>query len=291
MFGYVKPFKPELKIKDYELFKSYYCGLCHSIKKLYGNLPRMSLNYDMTFLSILLEGLEENKEDFTPFKCAIHPFKNRVKIINSSNLDYSAHMNIALAYYKYIDDKEDDNSIKGHIGSILFKSYLKSYYNEYKDLYLDIFYHLKELNKIENSSPKNIDELSHNFNIITGKILSYSVKDEKTKNLMYNLGYNLGKWIYIIDALDDLEKDMKNQKFNGLNALYNANNVPYDDFRKSILNRVEFLLLSCASTCLDYINMIPLYKNKDLIYNILEFGLMDKTQEILKGVDCNEKSI
>ncbi|MEW8956336.1 DUF5685 family protein, partial [Clostridium sp.] len=122
MFGYVKPFKPELKIKDYELFKSYYCGLCHSIKKLYGNLPRMSLNYDMTFLAILLEGLEENKEDLTSFKCAIHPLKNRVKIINSYNLDYAAHINVSLAYYKYMDDKEDDNSLKGSLGSFLFKS-------------------------------------------------------------------------------------------------------------------------------------------------------------------------
>lgn len=292
MFGYVTPYKPELKIKDYELFKAYYCGLCHSIKELYGNIPRMSLNYDMTFLAILLSGLDEQKDDFIPFKCGIHPFKKRARILNCKALIYSAHMNVALTYYKYIDDKNDDKTLKSYIGSTVFNKYLNKYMSTYNELYLDIFYHLKELDNLEcDLSVLSIDELSHNFNIIIAKIMSFYSSDSYEKEVLYDLGYNLGKWIYILDALDDLKKDMDTKKFNALNFLYNKYNKSYEEFFLQIKEKSEFLLISCSSQCVLSLNKLNLKKNKELIYNVIEFGLMDKMQNVLKGAEINDKSI
>ena len=81
MFGYVTPFKMELKIKDYEKFKAYYCGLCHEIKSNFGDLPRMSLNYDMTFIAVLFDALSSDKTIYEPFKCALHPTKKKIKAV------------------------------------------------------------------------------------------------------------------------------------------------------------------------------------------------------------------
>ena len=90
MFGYVFPYKMELKIKDYEKFKAYYCGLCLSLKNNFGNLPRLSLNYDMTFLAILLDSLDKTKTHYNNHTCIVHPIKKRIFVVNNKALDYAA---------------------------------------------------------------------------------------------------------------------------------------------------------------------------------------------------------
>lgn len=293
MFGYVKPCRLELKVKDYEKFKAYYCGLCHSIKNLYGNLPRFALNYDMTFLGILLDGLNNEKINSVPFNCAIHPLKKRILIKDNKALEFSAHMNVILSYYKMLDDVNDDNSIKSKVSYNVFKIYINKYIKELNEIALDICFYLRELSINESSKEiKTLDELSHPFNHLTGLIMSYYYKDnDDIKNHLYNIGYNLGKWIYIIDAYDDLEKDIKYNKFNALTNLYNENNLSFEEFKEYIRPKVEFILLSCGNQCFESCQNLTFYKNKDLIYNILSLGIMEQTHNVLRGVSNNEKSL
>ena len=123
MFGYVKPYKPELKIKDYEIFKSYYCGLCRTIKGHFGNIPRLSLSYDMTFVALLLDGMNETPGDFYIDTCLVHPLKKRMIIKDNKALVYSAYLNVALSYYKLCDDVADDRTLKNYIYKYIFKGY------------------------------------------------------------------------------------------------------------------------------------------------------------------------
>jgi len=173
MFGYVTPCKMELKIKEYEKFRAYYCGLCKTIKKDYGELPRVTINYDMTFLGILLDSLEDNKNTFTKEHCIIHPIKKKVIITNNEALKYASFFNVALSYYKLLDNVEDDNSIKSNI----YSKFLKKYIHKNNDLYE------KHIHTVDNSlknlyicekdyENKNIDEISHHFAHLTGYILS-----------------------------------------------------------------------------------------------------------------------
>lgn len=293
MFGYVKPCRLELKVKDYEKFKAYYCGLCHSIKNLYGNLPRVALNYDMTFLAILLDGLNNEKIDSVPFNCAIHPLKKRILIKDNKALEFAAHMNVILSYYKMLDDVNDDNSIKSKISYNVFKIYINKYVKDLNEITLDICFYLRELSINESSKTiETLDELSHPFNHLTGLIMAYYYKDNADiKNHLYNIGYNLGKWIYIIDAYDDLEKDMKANKFNALANLYNNDNLSFEQFKEYIRPKVEFILLSCGNQSFESCQNLNFYKNKDLIYNILSLGIMEQTHNVLRGVSNNEKSL
>jgi hypothetical protein len=287
MFGYVTPFKMEMKIKDYEKFKAYYCGLCNSIKSNYGNLPRLTLNYDMTFLAVLLDSLSEDKYNFTEFKCLMHPLKKRLMLNNNAALDYAAFCNTTLAYYKLMDDVQDNKSSKSKVFSMFLKNYLKKSKVEDKVVMEYTKEKLLLLNTLEASyndlsqdEQLSIDELSHVFADLTGFIVSFYYKEATFKENLYWLGYNLGKWIYIIDAYDDLEKDMKDNSFNAINSLLNTEHLDFKSFSVLIKPRIDFILVSCAEQCLKYLNTLPLIKNEDILYNILELGLMEKMEKV-----------
>lgn len=287
MFGYVTPLKMEMKIKDYEKFKAYYCGLCNSIKCNFGNVPRLTLNYDMTFLAVLLDSLSEDKYNFTEFKCLMHPLKKRIMLNNNAALDYAAFCNTTLAYYKLMDDVEDNKNMKSKVFSIFLKNYLKKSKVENKAVMEYTKEKLLLLNTLEANYSNisideqlSIDELSHVFADLTGFIVSFYYNEASFKDNLYWLGYNLGKWIYIIDAYDDLEKDIKSNSFNAINSLLNTENLDFKSFSTKIKSRIDFILVTCADQCLKYLNTLPLIKNEDILYNILELGLMEKMEKV-----------
>ncbi|WP_426349615.1 DUF5685 family protein [Alloiococcus sp. CFN-8] len=285
MFGYVLPYKPELKIKDYEIFKAYYCGLCRSIKNNFGNIPRLSLNYDMTFVAILLDGLNETPGDFYLDTCLIHPLKKRMIIKDNKALIYSAYLNVALTYYKICDDAEDDKTIKDHLYKYIFKGYKDNFSKKYKDLDNILKKRLSDLSLYEKElNNASLDEISEPFSRLTAEVISAFYKDEETLDIqsLYNLGYNLGKWIYLMDALDDLKVDMEKNKFNPLSAIFNKDSLPFEEFYISIKDRIEFNILTCANGVIDNYKRLRILKNNDIIENILKLGLMDRLNLIEK---------
>lgn len=282
MFGYVTPCKMELKIKDFEKFKAYYCGLCRTIKKNFGNLPRLALNYDMAFLAILLDSLNDDTIKVKRQFCSFHPTEKRLILVESSPLEYAAFCNVLLTYHKLLDNVNDDNSIVSKIYSSVLNIYLKKSPEQYKMHSGRIGSSLEELSNIENNSfDKNLDEISHPFADLTGFILSAYYGETNHTDKLYWLGYNLGKWIYIIDAFDDLKKDIEANKFNALNSIYNKDNKSYLELVENIKARVDFTLTSCAQSCMEYLTKLPIKKNFDLLVNILQYGLMEKMDKVL----------
>lgn len=286
MFGYVIPCKMEMKVKDFELFRAYYCGLCKSIKKSYGNLPRLILNYDMTFLAILIDGLDKNKIKTDSHRCIANRFNKKSYVISNDALEYAAFMNVALVYFKYVDDKNDDNSLKGLTFSFLLKRYFKKFPSKLKNNISIIQENLSLLSEMEKKDTNfSIDEISHPFAKLTGSVLS-SYTDENNKDSLYWLGYNLGKWIYLIDAFDDLEKDIKDKKFNPLLKALEYQGEGYLPFNNKILKRIEYNLLTTARLTVENLQNLSIYKNADIIDNILQLGLMEKTNSVL--YPCNK---
>lgn len=283
MFGYVTPYKMELKIKDYEMFKAYYCGLCISIKNNFSNLCRMSLNYDMTFLGMLLDSLECSKHKYVVTRCIAHPMKKKPKVIDNKALDYAAFCNVALVYYKLLDDYNDDNSLNKKFISMYIKKFINKSGEDLSPILVNIEENIKNLSSLEKSQNIiSIDELSDPFASLTAFIISYYYKNEDFYDNLYNLGYNLGRWIYIIDAYDDLKEDMEKHKFNAINKAFNTENLSYEDLITQQVNRIEFNLLMSANTTVEALNRLPINKNKDLLFNILQLGLMNKI-EIIKS--------
>jgi hypothetical protein len=278
----------ELKMKDYEKFRSYYCGLCKSIKKNIGNLPRFTLNYDMTFLAVLLDSLKDERTAYEKQVCMAHPTKKKVVIVDNDAIKYAAYFNTILSYYKLMDNYADDSSLKSLILTYALKPYMKNYPAEILSVKAEVEKKLRVLSDIEASpAGRTVDEISHPFADLTGYILS-EYSDENREEL-YWLGYNLGKWIYVIDAYDDLEKDMLGKKFNAIEAVLNTSKSGFAELSEEVGVRVDFLLTTCARQCMACLDKLPLRKNEELLHNILQYGLMEKIDKVFKRSCYNDE--
>lgn len=285
MFGYIFPDKPEMKVKEFELFKAYYCGLCKSIGSCCGQAARFALNYDSAFLGLFLSSFYDRGETIKFEKCAAHPFIKRPVIKDSEILKYAADMNVLLAYYKLRDDFKDEKSIKalGLMG-VFHSSFKKSSYRE-KGREAVIMARLNELSQIEKNGCKSIDEAAEPFAKLTEEVFAYGplCENEDRGRLIRWFGYNIGKWIYMLDAYDDLEKDIKNKNFNPLLQQFCYNNEKALEFKNRIRQNVLFTLTYTLSEASKAFELMDIKKNREIIENILYGGMYNKTLKILKG--------
>jgi hypothetical protein len=284
VFGYILPEKPELKIKEYDVFRAYYCGVCKSIGKRCGQLKRFLLNYDTTFLALFLSSLEIKDIHICPQKCAAHPLKRRLIAEGTKAIEYASDINVLLAYYNLLDNWKDEKSIKSGAATLLLNSSRKKLMKEYKEKCAIIEKKLQELTKLESGKCSSMDRAAEPFAKLMEEIFAYAplCSDPKTEKALRWIGYNVGKWVYILDAFDDIEKDIIKSSYNPLLLQYGYNNGNVQEFKISIKTKVEFNLTytlgEIARTC----ELLDFKKNKGLIENIVYMGMLRKTEQILK---------
>ncbi len=299
MLGYVKPDKPELKIKEFEIYSGYYCGICKSIERRYGQLPRLVLNYDSVFLAILLAGINPSTERFESRRCPVHPAKKRTILYDSPEVDYAADILLLLAYYKLKDDYQDERSLKAAIGAFLMKGTFRRLNETAPEKSNYVKERLSELSRLEKESCASIDRSAEPFAKIMEEVFDYPglkklPNGEELSKVFRRIGYHLGKWIYLVDAYDDIEDNLKSKSFNSLilQFEYNQEEESVEEFKKRIRERVDRNLVLYLAEIAESCGQIKFEKNQGLIENILYFGLMRKTEEILqKGTEDNAESI
>ena len=280
MFGYVNVYKPLLKDADFNTFKMYYCGLCKQLGNSYNQAIRLSLSYDFTFLAILLDSLTDEQCSTAFQPCIKHLSKKRNIIINNDCINYAAAMSVALNYFKLTDDIEDDKSLKALILRIPYLRQIKKI-DKRMCIVTDIIEeHLDKLKHLEKSNSSNIDEVSHEFAMIMETVFSYNIN-------LKRFGYNLGKFIYIIDAFDDIDDDFKDKNYNPMLLKYKYGGKC--DEKKRIAEEIDFLLTYILSQIAAEYEKIDVKKNKELLNNIIYFGLRQKKDIVLhKGEKTNE---
>lgn len=267
MFGYVTVQKGELKVKDYYTYKAYYCGLCKVLKEKYGFLGQMTLTYDMTFLIILLTSLYEELPKHEKNRCIVHPAKKHEMMYNQIT-EYAADMNIVLTYFHFADDWQDEKSKIGLTGiRLLHKTYLEIQ-EQYPDKCRKIQRCLQRLRAAEKRGENNIDLVSRYFGELMAELLLY--KEDVWKPTLKKVGFYLGKYIYILDAYDDLEKDRKNGSYNPLRSI--CEDADYEEKCGQMLNLV---LAECSSA----FEKLPCIQYVDILRNILYVGVWNKYDE------------
>ncbi len=284
MFGYVKINKPELKIKEYDRYKSYYCGLCHILKKEYGTLGQLSLNYDITFLIIVLSALYECRDTVVTGRCKSSPVKPVSKRINEMT-EYAAAMNILLTYYHCDDNWRDERSKVSLIyRETLHGSAVKAA-KRYPVQAAGIRRELRRLTKLERDGTANIDELAACFGRLMAGLFAYR-RDDFYEHL-YQMGFALGKFIYIMDAYEDLEKDIAHDSFNPFKEI--RNDTGFDEFIRNALNII-------MAECIGEFEMLPVIQDEEIIRNILYAGVWQRYNKIfdehindMKGKDKNDE--
>lgn len=268
MFGYVTVNKPELKVKDFYTYKAYYCGLCNVLKKKYGFLGQMTLTYDMTFLVILLTSLYEVKPTHEKNRCIVHPIQKHDMLFNEIT-EYAADMNIVLTYFHFVDDWKDENSKTGLAGiHMLRKTYLEIQ-DQYPEKCKKIYSCLVKLQKAEKRNEQNIDTVSRYFGELMAELLLYK-KGDVWEKILKKLGFYLGKYIYILDAYDDVEKDIENKSYNPLLSIYGD-----DDYEQKCECMLNLVLAECSSA----FEQLPCIEHVDILRNILYAGVWKKYEE------------
>ena len=275
MFGLVRPYMNDLTEEEKARYKAVYCGLCRALNEKYGLAGRMGLNYDMTFLIILLDSLYEPQEQTKDAFCPPHPVKKH-RETKSEFTDYAADMTVALTYYKALDDWMDEGSKTGKVYSGL----LKRSYQQVKERWprqceaieksLDA---LHEVEKDEAAQPERAADLS-------GRMLAdiFAVKEDFFQRQMAGLGYFLGKFIYMMDAAIDYEDDRKKGCYNPLNGM----NVTPEE-------ALDILRQPMGQAAVTF-ETLPLIQDANLMRNILYSGVwqtynyeMSKKQNETKG--------
>ena len=277
MFGYVRINKMDLTFREFDYYKGYYCGLCKYLKENHGEVSRLSLNYDITFLIVSLTALYKLDSDITYERCIANPLKKKMRIVNEIT-EYAASMNILLSYYKLEDNLYDDNGIKDKLAYELYKGKLKKAYEKYPQKAEYIKQQLGNLRELEKQESKSIDKVSNTFGNLMGEIFVYK-KDEYEQNLR-NIGFNLGKYIYILDAYEDLEEDNKKGRYNPF--------IDYIDKKEELKNKVDRLISMSLGMATKNIEQLNLEFNKSIIDNIIYSGVYLRYKSILeKGCESN----
>lgn len=280
MFGYLKPDNPYLYLKDETLYKALYCGICKSIGKTCGQKARVTLTYDMAFMSAIAHNIMGVDVKINRERCIAHQIKKRpVAQPDDISLRLGA-INVILAYYKVKDDIYDDK--KGGFKS----NFIKGGYKKAKELEPKIEEIVKSsyerLRKLESENLDSIDMVSDAFADMMQSI-SLQVFNEFSSEYTSGLFYSIGKWIYLIDALDDYDNDVQSKSFN---VLYNAYKAP--TYKELILNNKDelfYLFNGIFAQISENFKNIPTKFNTDLVNNILMRGIPESTKKILvKGM-------
>lgn len=277
MFGYVKVNKMDLTFREYEHYRGYYCGLCKYLKDNHGEISRLSLNYDITFLILVLTSVYRPKSNVIEEGCIVNPFKKKKKIINDIT-EYAASMNVLLTYYKLEDNLRDDKGIKDKLAYNIYKGKLKLAYEKYPQKAEFIKNQLEILYNLEKEKNLNIDLVSNTFGNLMGEIFAY--KEDEFEKELRRIGFNVGKYIYILDAYEDLDKDYEKGRYNPF--------IEYIDKREELREKADKLISMSLGMLSRSVDNLNLRVNTNIIENIVYSGVYLRYQNILKkGCETN----
>lgn len=281
MFGYIRPLKDELKVREFEEFKACYCALCHTLKTRYGAFSRFILNYDFTFLTMLL--WEDSKAPAHKCgRCMASPLKKRTYCAPSKALEICAGYSVILAWWKLRDSVADESffaSLRDRFLSVMLRKAYRKATKKYPAFEKNVRQRLSELRMLESSDSGSLDACADKFAMITSALALEAVEHEKQRPLE-QLMYHMGRFIYIIDACDDFESDAKSGNYNAVARRYGNKTGKLSDQEKESLRTT--LMHSCSLIGAAY-ELMRSNSWSPIINNIIYLGMPETCTRVLDG--------
>lgn len=269
MFGYVTVYKPELKIKDYDIYKGVYCTLCKQMQKEYGFLARFLLSYDAAFYVLYRMGVSDCSMKVSKSHCSFSPCKKCLKIDSDEEIfKKAAAITVILSYFKLCDNISDGGFFKRTLCKLIkpyFKHIAKKAEKKYPNIFTAVERYMQNQADVEKNF-KGIDSAADP----TGNALGYILSDGDINSDSFKIGYMLGRTVYLLDAFDDYEKDIKSNSFN---PFKNTDNI---------IDDATFAVNLSIGELTDYIKKVQFYKFKSIIYNIVFEGLSYRHKKIVR---------
>lgn len=276
MFGYLQIHKDELKVKEYEAYKSVYCGLCKQLGRDYGFLTRFILSYDCTFYAILLMSLKRSCTGFSDGRCKFNPLK-KCKFADCKDNAYSkaSALSVISAYYKVVDDIDDSGFFKRialKIAKPFFGRRQKKAARRFPEIENIVSEMMKNQKAAENDELVTIDKAANPTAKMISDLAALEGGNDLQKRVLSEFGYQIGRWVYLIDAADDYEKDKKSGNFNPF--------IKADINDKDYINSV---LSQSLARAYDAYNLLDIIDFKPIIDNMMLYGFPNKQNAVLNN--------
>lgn len=280
MYGYVRPVKGELKVSEYERFRGVYCGLCHELKRRYGFLCRFLVNYDFTFLAMILAG--DGEQGTCAKRCVSHPFRKTQCLAGCDSLAAAADRTVILGWWKLMDGA-DDKTFPASWGYKLACFLLRRAYRKaaksrpaFSRAVAD---NLRQLQQLERQNCPSLDETADKFAAILRSIAAEE-RDGTRQRVLGEFLYHLGRIIYILDAVDDLAEDVKSDSYNPLRYRFHPEGgklAAADEAELRISMQHSHNAISAA------LSLLPENVYSGIISNTVYLGLPAVTQAVFSG--------
>ncbi|MBQ4055251.1 MAG: hypothetical protein IJD17_06010 [Clostridia bacterium] len=282
MFGYIKPSTPELRVRDNELYKSLYCGLCRTMGIRICKSARFTLSYDILFLALVRAYASNESIRIKSRRCTVHPFKKRPMAECDKALPYSACVSAILSYHNLIDDLTDEKGFKRFVKKAVLPTVRKHRKKaSMDDLDGRIAALLGQLYDLEAEGNPSAEACADKFGDVLALVFAYDFGDPNTERILSDVGYHIGRWIYLIDAIDDHAEDKKSGDFNPFSS--------YESLPKESLEVALNLELEAAKRSLDL-----LFGENKAIFNIIEniiyIGMPDRAKTAL-GIEIRKEQL
>ena len=277
MFGYININKNELKIKDFNRYRAYYCGVCNSLRKRLGTAGRMLLSFDMTFLAVLLDSIYDLDTAMKKRRCAPHMISAHDSL-EGEGAAYAADMNILLSYDNFKDKWYDSKNVAAGLASGLIKRKRNRIAKNYPRQAHAVDEYIEKLHALEEAGEKDIEAAA----VLTGNMLGeiFAFKDDEWSETLKRLGFFLGKFIYFADAYEDYEKDKKSGNYNPF--VINGTDIKTEG--------TEILTMMAAEAAKAF-EVLPADKNLDIMRNIIYSGIWGRINKLNEGETQNDGSV
>ena len=289
MFGYIKTAREELRVREYEYYRASYCGLCRSMGSCTGQCSRLTLSYDFAFLANIRMALSGTAPAFRRRRCIAHPIRSRMKMERNDELDYAANASVILAYEKCRDDLADERGwrkCKARMRCIFLHGAYRRAKKRYGKLAEQVRTHLSALAEKEKEKRPSVDEVAAIFGDLLADIVSHGYEGSVAR-LARSIGWQTGRFIYIIDAIDDLPEDEKKKRFNPFLLLFDGR---IDDTQRQDIHDALLSCLSDLETAFDLINDTASPDRREVLKNILYLGMPATVRQVLYGkTECNKE--
>lgn len=277
MFGYVIINREALSEAEFVRFRAHYCGLCHQLREQYGLSGCATLSYDLTFLQLLLTSLYEPKEDRRRELCLLHPLKKHECVLSPVN-QYAADMNIAMTWHKCRDNWADEKSLLSLGERKLLDRAYRQVEARYPEKCAFFAQRIDELSEVEKNGDTRIDRPTNLTGQLFGEMFAY--KDDLWSETLRSMGEALGRFVYLMDAYEDLPGDLKKHRYNPLIELHERND--YESF-------MERLLTMTIAECTAEFEKLPLVQDINILRNVLYSGVWSKYAMLKKKKESARK--
>lgn len=276
-----------MKIKEFDTYQAVYCGLCKQLGELYGPFSKLTLNYDFTFLALISLGMQQDWGQFRKESCAANPLKKKACLVSCEALSFSASAAMVMFYYK-LQDNYQDGGWKDKTKTTALRPFAASVRKKIppKYRYLDqiVADCMKQQAEVEQSDSLSIDRAAEPTALALSHIFQYLAENETQKTVLERFGYLVGRYVYFIDALDDLEEDVETGSYNIFYKKFAAESegaVDFDSIREYAKGVINLTVGQIAAAY----ELLELKWYKTILDNIIYLGFHDSLNKV-----CNRKA-